>query len=85
MSEVFTEVAFADADPGNRFFDSLKSDYEEFPAWFAKKAGAGERAFVVVDGDRIDVFVYLKDESDEGIRTRRRNLSSRVRRSAFGN
>jgi hypothetical protein len=67
MSEVFTEVAFADVDLNNRFFDSLKSDYEEFPAWFAKKADSGERAFMVADGDRIDAFVYLKDESDDKI------------------
>jgi hypothetical protein len=67
MSEVFSEVRFGDIDLNNQFFDSLKRDYPEFPAWFAKKADAGERAFVVVEDGRIDAFVYLKDESDEEV------------------
>lgn len=67
MSEVFTEVAFADIDLGNQFFDSLKSDYEEFPNWFAKKGDAGESAFVVADGAQINAFAYLKDESEDKI------------------
>lgn len=67
MSEIFTEVAFANINLDNQFFDSLKQDYEEFPVWFARKADKGECAFVVADGDQIDAFVYLKDESDDEI------------------
>lgn len=46
------------ADP---FFDSLKHDYAEFPAWFAKKA---EDSAYVFEGDNgeIDGFLYLKVE-----------------------
>jgi L-amino acid N-acyltransferase YncA len=46
------------------FLDSLKSDYEEFPDWFAKKSTAGESALVFYDEQGIGSFVYLKEENE---------------------
>lgn len=55
--------AFKDIDLNDRFFDSLKSDYKEFPDWFAKKAHSGEQAYVFYgDAGVLDGFLYLKIE-----------------------
>jgi GNAT superfamily N-acetyltransferase len=51
-------------DLSDVFFDSLKSDYEEFPEWFAKKSAAGESALVFYDELGIGSFVYLKEENE---------------------
>ncbi|WP_130619825.1 N-acetyltransferase [Dyella amyloliquefaciens] len=55
---------FKDINLADPFFDSLKADYAEFPAWFAKKA---EDAAYVFEGDggAIDGFLYLKVEEGE--------------------
>lgn len=46
------------------FFDSLKEDYKEFPAWFAKKAE--DKAYVFRgESNGVDGFLYLKNEGDE--------------------
>lgn len=67
MAGSFKEVAFADLDVRDPFFDSLRADYLGFDAWFSRKAGAGEIALAVVSEQGIDAFVYLKDEADEPI------------------
>ena len=53
-------LRFRDIDPADPFFDSLKADYAEFPAWFARKAD--ERAYVFTGPGGIDGFLYLKRE-----------------------
>lgn len=49
MAGKFQWCKFSDVDLNDRFFDSLKNDYEEFPNWFAKKCAAGESALVFYD------------------------------------
>lgn len=52
---------FKEIDLGDPFFDSLKDDYSEFPAWFAKKAE--DRAYVFKGpSGLLDGFLYLKIE-----------------------
>ena len=52
---------FRNIDLSDPFFDSLKTDYNEFPQWFAKKSG--EYAYVFEgEGGTIDGFLYLKVE-----------------------
>lgn len=55
----FSEVSLEDP-----FFNSLKSDYEEFPAWFKKKSDAEEWALIFNDEYGIGSFVYLKKENE---------------------
>ncbi|GHV03336.1 hypothetical protein AGMMS50229_02170 [Campylobacterota bacterium] len=58
------EVRFADVDLSDPFFDSLKSDYREFPEWFRRKAE--EPAYVHYDDTgRVDGFLYVKLEDGE--------------------
>ncbi len=50
------------ADP---FFDSLKAAYPEFESWYAKKAAAGEKAYVFLFEDgRVADFLYMKIEAE---------------------
>lgn len=55
---------FSEVNLGDSFFDSLKSDYEEFPTWFKKKSDAGEFALVFNDEQGVGSFVYLKEENE---------------------
>lgn len=52
---------FKDIDLSDEFFDSLKADYKEFPAWFAKKAEDYAYTFQGESG-KLDGFLYLKTE-----------------------
>lgn len=53
---------FSDTKLSDPFFDSLKADYREFPAWFAKKKD--EPVYVARDdtSGKLSGFVYLKVE-----------------------
>ena len=54
---------FKTIDLSDPFFDSLKTDYAEFPTWFNKKAQ--DHAYVFrSDEDTIEGFLYLKVETD---------------------
>ncbi len=57
---------FSEIDLADKFFDSLKKSYSEFEQWFAKKAAAGEQAYVFTNhtGAVMD-FLYLKIETEE--------------------
>ena len=56
---------FADINLEDSFFDSLKAAYPEFPQWFAKKAGQGEKAYVSCFEDgRVADFLYMKIETE---------------------
>lgn len=56
---------FSDFSHEDSFFDSLKKDYEEFPAWLNKKATAGESAYILYDdSSNIEGFMYLKENDD---------------------
>lgn len=65
MLSKFKWCKFGDCNLEDSFFDSLKSDYTEFPAWFEKKIAEGEKAFVFEDNAKIKAFVYLKEEDEE--------------------
>lgn len=56
---------FSSFSHDDKFFDSLKADYEEFPAWLKKKAEVGESAYVLYDDSHnIEGFMYLKEDDD---------------------
>lgn len=55
-------LRFSEINLSDPFFDSLRHDYEEFPAWFLRKAD--EKAYILFseeDGG-IQGFMYLKTE-----------------------
>lgn len=60
---------FKDIDLNDRFFDSLKVDYEEFIDWFKRKSGEDKRAFTLYEEGKLLAFLYLKieDEIDDVI------------------
>jgi L-amino acid N-acyltransferase YncA len=51
---------FGDINLEDRFFDSLKADYREFPEWFASKRE--KEAWVLREEGRVMAFLYLKEE-----------------------
>jgi hypothetical protein len=59
-----TIAEFQQVDLGEEFFDSLKADYAEFEAWFAKKATNTAYIHRKKDG-ALDGFLYLKIEEGE--------------------
>ena len=65
MLDKFVWKKFSEVNLGDSFFDSLKSDYEEFPDWFSRKSEEGEEALVYHDEGGISSFVYLKNEDEE--------------------
>lgn len=68
MLETIILEKFNVADLADSFFESLIADYQGFEDWYARKAKAGETAFVQRDDqNRIQAFLYLKVE-DEDIR-----------------
>lgn len=60
----FEQRFFSMSDLQDSFFDTLKSDYEEFPIWFAKKVHNYEKAYIYED-EGIKAFLYLKNEYGE--------------------
>ncbi|TEB05663.1 hypothetical protein Psch_02704 [Pelotomaculum schinkii] len=65
MAGKFEWRKFSEVDLRDVFFDSLKSDYEEFTTWFKKKGEGGERALVFNDDRGVGSFVYLKEENEQ--------------------
>ena len=64
MAGKFEWHKFSEVNLGDTFFDSLKSDYEEFTTWFKKKGDVGECALVFNDEFGVGSFVYLKEEDE---------------------
>lgn len=60
---------FKDIDLNDRFFDSLKADYQEFFDWYERKSAENKRAFTLYEEGELLAFLYLKveDEVDKGI------------------
>lgn len=57
--ELFSKINLEDP-----FFDSLKAAYPDFEQWFAKKAAAGEQAYVFHNhSGAVKDFLYLKIET----------------------
>ncbi|OMQ34827.1 N-acetyltransferase [Ensifer sp. 1H6] len=65
MGQTLRPTKFKDVDLNDEFFDSLKAQYQEFSAWFKKKAL--EPVYVIdVDGGKgIRGFLYIKVETEE--------------------
>ncbi|PLK44519.1 N-acetyltransferase [Emticicia sp. TH156] len=55
---------FSQINLNDPFFDSLKSDYSEFEAWFLKKSKDGSEAYILTDNGQLEAFLYLKVEDD---------------------
>jgi len=64
MQLEFTE--FKNINLSDTFFDSLKTDYVEFEAWFSKKSADNSKAYIAKNtkGD-VEAFLYLKHETGE--------------------
>lgn len=60
---------FKDISLDDEFFDSLKTDYNEFTTWFEKKSFDDEHAFTLYENNNLMAFLYLKieEEIDKGI------------------
>ena len=46
MNEIIVLKKFSEVDIKDTFFDTLRSDYDGFDAWFQRKADKGECAYV---------------------------------------
>ena len=57
------EKYIREINTSDSFFDSLRQDYKGFDTWIAKKANAGEKAYILFDDTKIVAFLYLKIES----------------------
>ena len=66
MPGSFEPLLFSDVSVDDRFFASLKEDYDtvKFTEWYAKKSAEGAEALVYRDAQGIGAFVYLKDEDE---------------------
>lgn len=63
MGQTLRPTKFKDVDLKDKFFDSLKAQYQEFSDWFAKKAA---EPVYVIDGDvgqGVRGFLYIKVET----------------------
>ncbi len=56
---------FSDLNIQDKFFDSLKKGYDGFEKWYAKKVNDGEKAYVFLQDDNLEGFLYLKPENEE--------------------
>lgn len=61
MSGLLEKKRFGDIDLNDTFFDSLKSDYQEFTQWFNNKKNA--EAYILYDQGQIQGFLYVKMEN----------------------
>lgn len=65
MNETIVLRKFSDIELGDSFFDSLKSDYPGFEEWFSRKAEEGRKAYVQYTNDKLQAFLFLKNESGD--------------------
>jgi hypothetical protein len=55
---------FKDISLDDEFFDSLKTDYNEFTTWFNKKTSDNKHAFTLYEDNNLMAFLYLKIEEE---------------------
>jgi hypothetical protein len=55
---------FKDISLNDEFFDSLKTDYDEFTTWFNKKSSDDKHAFTLYEDNNLMAFLYLKIEEE---------------------
>lgn len=57
------QVYFSDLDLNEPFFNSLRTSYRDFDAWFLRKAKLGESVFATYgEGNALVAMMYLKPE-----------------------
>lgn len=55
------EKYIREINTSDSFFDSLRQDYKGFDTWIAKKADAGEKAYILFDDTKIVAFFVSKN------------------------
>ncbi len=65
MDETIALKKFAEIDLDDNFFDTLKEDYPGFEAWYEKKSQDNCKAFVQYTNNKLQAFLYLKNERGE--------------------
>jgi hypothetical protein len=55
---------FKDISLDDEFFDSLKTDYNEFTTWFNKKSSDNKHASTLYEDNNLMAFLYLKIEEE---------------------
>lgn len=64
MEEIISLKRFNEINLDDPFFDSLKRDYNGFEDWFRNKSSNNAEAYVQYNGNSLQAFLYLKDESN---------------------
>ena len=70
---------FSEINLYDEFFDSLKDDYTDFPTWFDKKRTNGDSAYVMYNGNKLQAFLYMKDESKESFDNEENVIKDNIR------
>lgn len=65
--DVIEKIQIKDLNFDDIFFDSLRTDYEDFDIWLKKKADMGEEAYVLRSNGKLVGFLYLKDEEEDDL------------------
>lgn len=63
MEEIISLRNFNEIDLKDPFLDSLRSEYPGFDDWFIRKCKSNAQAYVQYNDDKLQAFLYLKDES----------------------
>lgn len=69
-------------DLSDPFFDSFKSDYQEFSDWYKRKCDDSDKAYYFYDGDRIIGFIKLKKERNHILKISSLKLTEKSKRFA---
>ena len=62
IKDVIQKVKIGSLDLEDKFFDSLRADYEGFNEWLMRKSN--QDAYVFIENKEIHGFLYLKDETE---------------------
>lgn len=73
---------FGNIDLNDNFFDSFKSDYQEFEGWFNKKAD--KVSYVCITEDKVRAFLYLKVEDQNDVYSDINPMFSKKKRLKIG-
>lgn len=62
QNDVIQKIRIGTLDFSDPFFDSLRNDYDGFDDWLSRKSD--EQAYVLINSNRLQGFLYLKDETE---------------------
>lgn len=79
MAGVYKWKKLSDININDNFFDSLKSDYPFFEAWFKRKAKEEKVALTYYESDGLNAFMMLKNNEDEAITLKDKTLMKKNR------